>query len=166
MKTPDAAFEKLKVLVIDDELHMRKVVKALLYAIGIRHVWEAPDGCAALDLICQQPPDVVILDWEMPYLSGPEFMRIVRSPGTFPYPQIPVVMLTGHGEKGRVIEAVNSGINEFLLKPVSAQNLADRLKSIVHKPRPFIRDGAYFGPLKRALKPQEYAPRDVVLVDV
>jgi len=165
MKSQDAAFETLKILVVDDELHMRKVVKALLYAIGIRHVSEAQDACAALDLIAQQPPDVVVLDWEMPYLSGPEFMRIVRAPGIFPYPQIPVVMLTGHGEKFRVMEAIDAGINEFLLKPVSAQNLADRLKSILHKPRPFVREGAYFGPLRRVMKAQDYSPQSVVLVD-
>ena len=64
-------------------------------------------------------PDVVILDWEMPSPNGPEFVRRVRSPYEFPQPDVPIIMLTGHGERTRVEEAVRLGVNEFLLKPVS-----------------------------------------------
>ena len=80
-------------------------------------------------------PDVVILDWKMPGLDGPGFVRMVRSPDTFPYPDVPIIMLTGHGERSRVIEAVQIGVNEFLLKPVSSKALQDRVTAVLTRPR-------------------------------
>ena len=74
-------FAAAKILVVDDEHYMRKVVRTMLMSIGVREVYEAPDGPAGLDLIRTQAPDVVILDWEMPGLDGPGFVRMVRSPG-------------------------------------------------------------------------------------
>ena len=70
---------------------------------------------------------MVILDWEMPLLNGPELVRIVRSPGVFPTPDIPIIMLTAHGERWRILEAAKLGVNELLCKPVSAKALFDRL---------------------------------------
>ena len=112
--------ERLKVLVVDDEPSMRKVCRALLQVIGIRDIHDAPDGRSGLQAICTHMPDLVLLDWEMPSPNGPEFMRLLRSPGTFPFPDVPVIMLTGHSERSRVVEAVRLGVNEYLLKPVSS----------------------------------------------
>jgi CheY-like chemotaxis protein len=105
--------DTLKVLVVDDEASMRKVTRALLQAIGVRNIFEASDGRKGLDAICARAPDVVILDWEMPSLNGPEFVCAVRSPGRFPYPAVPIIMLTGYSERSRVIEAVRLGVNEY-----------------------------------------------------
>ncbi len=96
-------------------------------------------------------PDVVVLDWEMPMLSGPELVRIVRSPGVFPMPDIPIIILTGHCERWRVVEAVRLGVNEFLTKPVSAKAIYDRLVSITTQPRPAVQLGDYYGPEPRKL---------------
>lgn len=140
-----------KVLVVDDEHYMRKVVRALLMSVGIRTVFEAPDGPAGLEIIRNNHPDVVILDWQMPGLDGAGFVRMVRSPDTFPYPDIPIIMLTGHGERSRVIEAIQVGVNEFLLKPVSSKALLGRLISVLTKPRPVVKAGGYYGPVPRNL---------------
>ena len=94
-------------------------------------------------------PDVVMLDWEMPLLNGAELVRIVRSPGVFPMPDIPIIMLTAHGERWRIVEAVKLGVNEFLCKPVSAKALLDRLVSILLKPRESVQFGGYYGPAPR-----------------
>src|SRR5262249_7059491 len=94
---------------------------------------------------------VVILDWEMPLLSGAELVRIVRSPGVFPVPDVPIIMLTGHVERWRIIEASRLGVNEFLKKPVSAKALFERMLSIVAKPRRIVRMGDYYGPEPRKL---------------
>ncbi len=101
--------ESLCVLVVDDNQYTRKMVRNLLVNCGIKTVYEAADGIAALDMIRTLAPDVVILDWEMPLLSGAELVRIVRSPGVFPIPDIPIIMLTGHCERWRVVEAVRLG---------------------------------------------------------
>ncbi len=148
-------FANTKVLVIDDEHYMRKVVRTLLMSIGVRTIYEAADGIAGLDLIRTRAPQVVIVDWQMPGLDGPTFVRMVRSPDTFPYPDIPIIMLTGHSERSRVIEAMETGVHEFLLKPVSSKALADRLAAVIAKPRKLIRRGDYYGPEPRKPMPAQ-----------
>lgn len=146
-----ALFAATKILVVDDEHYMRKVVRTLLMSIGVRTVYEAPDGPTGLEAIRTMQPDVVIVDWQMPGLDGASFVRMVRSPDTFPYPNVPIIMLTGHGERSRVIEAVQIGVNEFLLKPVSSKALQSRLVSVLTKPRASVKAGAYYGPVPRNL---------------
>src|ERR1700748_3091847 len=114
---------------------MRKMVRTLLGNCGVKDIYEAADGIAALDSIRTVAPDVVILDWEMPLLSGAELVRIVRSPGVFPMPDVPIIMLSGHGEPWRIIEAGRFGVNESLVKPASAKAIYDRLVSILAEPR-------------------------------
>jgi two-component system chemotaxis response regulator CheY len=141
----------LKALIVDDESTMRKVTRSLLLAINVKDVYEANDGGSGLEAICRLAPDVVILDWSMPKLSGPDFVRQVRAPGTFAFPDVPIIMLTGHGERSRVIEAVRLGVNEFLLKPVSSTALLARLVSILANPRQMVKKGDYYGPEPRKL---------------
>jgi two-component system, chemotaxis family, chemotaxis protein CheY len=141
----------LKVLVVDDETTMRKVTRSLLQVIGVKDVYEAQDGRSGLEAICRHAPDVVILDWSMPSPNGPEFVRQVRAPGIFPYPDVPIIMLTAYGERSRVVEAVKLGVNEFLLKPVSSTALLARLVSILANPRQMVRKGDYYGPAPRKL---------------
>jgi two-component system, chemotaxis family, chemotaxis protein CheY len=141
----------LKVLIVDDEHTMRKVTRSQLQAIGVKTIFEANDGKSGLDAICTHAPDVVILDWEMPSPNGPEFMRRLRSPNDFPLPGVPVIMLTGYGERSRVVEAVKLGVNEFLLKPVSTQALLARLVSIFTRPRRMVKKGDHYVPEPRRL---------------
>ncbi|HZL31922.1 MAG TPA: response regulator [Pseudolabrys sp.] len=150
-KALDARLATCKVLVVDDEHYMRKVVRTLLMSVGVRSIYEAVDGPAGLEMIRNVSPDIVILDWEMPGLDGAGFVRMVRSPQTFPLPDIPIIMLTGHGERSRVIEAVEVGVNEFLLKPVSSKALRDRMVAVLAKPRPLVKTGDYYGPAPRKL---------------
>jgi two-component system, chemotaxis family, chemotaxis protein CheY len=155
MQVPDEKIALLlgsrKVLVIDDEHYTRKVVRTLLMTIGIRSIQEAPDGAAGLEAILTSVPDIVLVDWSMPGLDGPGFVRALRSPATFPHPDIPIIMLTAHGERSRVIEGARLGINEYLLKPVSSQALQARILSVVMHPRPMVRRGDYYGPEPRKL---------------
>jgi two-component system, chemotaxis family, chemotaxis protein CheY len=138
-----------KVLIVDDEHYTRKVVRTLLQTLGVKSVYEVGDGHAGLDAIYTYTPDVVLVDYEMPGLDGPGFVRAVRSPGTFPYADIPLIMLTAHSERSKVIEAARLGVNEYLLKPVSSQALQARLLSVLLHPRPMIRKGGYYGPEPR-----------------
>jgi two-component system chemotaxis response regulator CheY len=146
-----AQLETLKVLVVDDEPGTRKVTRALLQAIGVREIYEANDGFAGIDAICARAPHIVILDWEMPGFNGPQFVRTVRSPGAFPLPDLPIIMLTGHSERYRVIEAMRLGVNEYLLKPVSSSALLARVVSILARPRRMVKQGEYYGPEPRKL---------------
>jgi len=155
-----------KVLVVDDEHYMRKVVRTMLRSIGVREVHEAPDGREGLEMIRRLAPDVVILDWQMPGLDGPGFVRMVRSPATFPYSNVPIIMLTGHGERSRVVEAVKLGVNEFLLKPVSIKALQDRVAAVLTKPREVVKSGDYYGPVPRKLATGLHADGDQAIANL
>jgi CheY-like chemotaxis protein len=159
-------FAAAKVLVVDDEHYMRKVVRAMLMSIGVSEVHEAADGPSGLDLIRSLKPDVVILDRQMPGLDGPGFVRMVRSPETFPYPDVPIIMLTGHGERSHVVEAVQLGVNEFLLKPVSVKALQDRMVSVLTKPREVVKSGDYYGPVPRKLAAAVHADNDEAILNL
>jgi CheY-like chemotaxis protein len=141
----------IKVVVVEDEHYSRKVIRTLLTTIGCTRIYEASDGASGLDAITAIRPDIVLLDWEMPGIDGAQFMRKLRSPATFPYPDVPVIMLTGHGERSRVLEAINLGVHEFLLKPVSSQALLTRMLVVLTKPRMMVRRGSYYGPEPRKL---------------
>jgi two-component system chemotaxis response regulator CheY len=154
-------FAATKVLIVDDEHYMRKVVRTLLISIGVRTIYEAADGPAGLETIRTMSPDVVIVDWNMPGLDGASFVRMVRSPDTFPHPDVPIIMLTGHGDRARVIEAVKIGVNEFLLKPVSTKSLHNRLVAVLANPRPIVQSGLYYGPVPRNLASAVIAPRNM-----
>jgi two-component system chemotaxis response regulator CheY len=156
--------QQLSLLVVDDNQFMRNLVRGLLGNIGVKKIYEASDGIAGLEMIREVSPDIVILDWEMPLLNGPELVRIVRSPGVFPIPDIPIIMLTGHRERWRVIESLNLGVNEFLCKPVSAKALKERLISILIKPRESVRLGEYYGPAPRSpvIRPKAMEPPPAV----
>jgi DNA-binding response OmpR family regulator len=151
IKRPNALIESLRVLIVDDDHYMRKVVRAMLSTFGVRSVYEACDGIMGLDEICKNSPDLVIVDWEMPMLNGAQFVRMVRSPGEFPMPDVPIIMLTGHGERWRVVEAARVGAHEFLLKPVSTKALHDRIVAVVSKPRPTVKLDGYYGPAPRTM---------------
>jgi two-component system, chemotaxis family, chemotaxis protein CheY len=140
-----------KVLIVDDEYYTRKVIRTLLSLVGITNVHDAIDGESGLEQIATLRPDVVLLDWEMPGVDGAEFTRRVRSPGRFPYPDVPIIMLSGHSERSRVLEAVRLGVHEFLLKPVSSKALLTRIMAVLTKPRAMVRRGDFYGPEPRKL---------------
>lgn len=162
--------ESLKVLFVDDDHFMRKVVRTMLSAIGVRTVFEACDGLSGLQAIRDNSPDLVIVDWEMPKVDGPQFVWIIRSPGALPMPDIPIIILTGHGDRWRVIEAARVGVHEYLLKPVSTKALLDRVLSILTKPRAMVSMEGYYGPEPRKLviistKPELSKHEDVVMLN-
>lgn len=166
MEALAARFSDAKVLVVDDDPDTRKVVRALLASIGVRTIYEAGDGLAGLELVRTMVPDVIILDWEMPALDGAGFVRTVRSPETFPYPHVPIIMLTGHGERSRVIEAIQIGVNAFLLKPVSSKALQDRLAAALTDPRSLVKSDNGYGPASRKLAAGVYADNDELVTQL
>jgi two-component system, chemotaxis family, chemotaxis protein CheY len=172
MSAPDDKIATLlgarKILVIDDEHYTRKVIKTLLLTMGVKSIQEAPDGQTGLEIIPTFAPHIVLCDWEMPGMDGPSFVRAVRSPETFPYPDVPIIMLTAHGERSRVVEASRLGIHEYLLKPVSSQALQARLLSVITHPRKMVRRGDYYGPEPRkpsTIKPLDEGYTELVLVN-
>ena len=84
-------------------------------------------------------------------LDGPSFVSLVRTPGEFPVPDVPIIMLTGHGDRWRVVEAARVGVHEYLLKPVSTKALLDRIASVMVTPRRIVKMNGYYGPAPRKM---------------
>lgn len=142
-------FNRLRFLVIDDNAHMRRILRTLLHGFGAREVFEAEDGATGLEAFNHFIPDIVITDWAMPIFDGLELAQMIRQPGANGNPYVAIIMLTGHSEKKRVTAARDAGVTEFLAKPISAKGLYERIVNIVANPRPFIRTKTYFGPDRR-----------------
>ena len=142
-------FNRLRFLVIDDNAHMRRILRTLLHSFGTREVYEAEDGAAGLEAFTHIMPDIVITDWVRPIFDGLELAQMIRQPGANANPYVAIIMLTGHSDKKRVLAARDAGVTEFLAKPISAKALYQRIMNIVVNPRPFIRTASYFGPDRR-----------------
>lgn len=143
------AVEQLRALVVEDNEHMRTLLRTLLVALGVGDVLEAVDGEEALALLAQDRIDFVLTDLSMKPVDGIAFTRQVRLSEESSNPYVPIIMVTGHTEKHRVEAARDAGVTEVLAKPVTAQNLYLRIAEIVERPRPYVRCEEFFGPDRR-----------------
>jgi CheY-like chemotaxis protein len=154
------------VLLVDDSGVTRSIIRRMLGRLGVETIHEADSGASGVEKLCQLAPDLVILDWEMPDISGGKFLRIVRSPDNFPFPNTPIIVVSSHREERVVTEAFCAGVNEFLVKPVSERSLRERLIEVLVHPRKMVRVGAYYGPMPRKgaalLQSQAMNPTDEV----
>jgi two-component system chemotaxis response regulator CheY len=141
--------DRLTVLVVDDNQHMRTLIRTILESLGVAHILDARDGAHALEKMAQTQVDLVVLDWNMEPMDGLELTRHLRRSTDSPDPFVPVIMLSGHTERSRVMQARDAGVTEFMAKPVSARSLYARIVSIIENPRPFVRTADYFGPDRR-----------------
>jgi two-component system chemotaxis response regulator CheY len=142
-------FDLLKILLVDDNHHMRVLLTEILRAIGCKTVFEAADGAEALQILRNHPIDIVMTDLAMQPLDGIDFVRLIRNSSDSPNPMVPVIMITGHSTSRRVAEARDVGVTEFLSKPVTARGVIERINRVVESPRSFVRTGDYFGPDRR-----------------
>jgi two-component system, chemotaxis family, chemotaxis protein CheY len=149
-------FELLKILLVDDNHHMRVLLTEILRAIGVKNVFEAADGAEALQTIRTHQIDIVMTDLAMQPLDGIDFVRLLRNSNDSPNPMVPVIMITGHSTSRRVAEARDVGVTEFLSKPVTARGVIERITRVVEHPRSFVRSGDYFGPDRRRREDPAY----------
>jgi len=149
-------FDLLKILLVDDNHHMRVLLTEILRAIGVKHAFEAADGAEALQMMRAYPIDIVMTDLAMQPLDGIDFVRLLRNSPDSPNPMVPVIMITGHSTLRRVAEARDVGVTEFLSKPVTARGVIERISRVVDHPRAFVRTGDYFGPDRRRKEDPAY----------
>lgn len=163
---PDYNFENLCVLVVDDNRHMRTLLRDLLRSLGVGTVIEANDGMSGFQKLKQAAPDIIVTDLLMQPIDGLQFARMVRNENRSPQPFVPIIMVTGFADKLRVTEARDAGVTEFLAKPVTTEAMYARLESIIEKPRPFVKTGDFFGPDRRRHKAKPPAEGGRRLEDV
>lgn len=146
----------LGVLVADDSHQMRRLLMAMLNAIGIYNVETASDGREAFERVKMRRPDILITDADMGQIGGMELVRSVRRHQDTAGPYLPIIMVTGHTEQSWVEDARDAGVNEFLAKPISAGALYSRVSQVILNPRPFVRSREYIGPDRRRRETRNY----------
>ena len=120
--------DTLKILVVDDEARMRKLVKDFLTNKGFA-VIEAGDGEEAVDVFfAQKDIALVLLDVMMPKMDGWEVLRTIRK-----YSQVPVIMLTALGTTEDIVKGLDAGADDYLVKPFSFQELEARIKALLRR---------------------------------
>lgn len=119
----------MKILLVDDSRTIRNIQKNTLKTLGHTDVMEAADGLEALAAIEQQRPDLMLVDWNMPNMDGITLVRKVRESDQ----TLPMIMVTTEAEKSRVLEAVKAGVNNYVVKPFTADTLAEKINQTMTK---------------------------------
>ena len=121
--------KSIKILVVDDFATMRKVVRNLLKQVGYDDIVEAEDGVMALKALKSQKIDVVVSDWNMPNMSGLELLKAVRADADLA--KTPFLMVTADALQDNVVAAVKAGVNNYIVKPFTAEVLNEKIKKIM-----------------------------------
>jgi len=123
-------YESKKVLVVDDSSVMRQIIKNTLKQLGFAagNISDAEDGAAGLKKLESDAVDLVISDWNMPKMTGIEFLKAVR--GNDKLKGINFLMVTSEADKEKIMEAVQAGVNQYIVKPFNANQLEEKIKTI------------------------------------
>jgi two-component system chemotaxis response regulator CheY len=143
--------ESLRVLLVDDNPHMRAIVASILKGVGVCQVREAQDGADGLQALRSWPADLAIVDFQMQPLDGANFTRMVRGSPDSQNIYLPIIMMTGFADRSRVFEARDAGVTEMIAKPITARAILNRIEAVIMRPRPFVRTADYFGPARRGI---------------
>ena len=143
---------ELNVLVIDDDRHMRMLIRNMLFALGVKDAIDASDGKTALEAMKAFKPDLILCDLKMEPVGGMEFVKQLRKDSENPNRFVPIIMITAYAELETVADARDSGVNEFMAKPVSAAALEKRIQRVLEDPRPFVEAPEFSGPDRRRNK--------------
>ncbi|MFG0266708.1 MAG: response regulator [Rhodopirellula sp. JB055] len=118
----------MKVLLAEDSGVMRKIIARGLHSLWVDDVVEAADGAIALEKFQQGNDfDLVLTDWNMPNMTGLELVNAIRGTGS----KVPIMMITTEAEKGRVLEAIQAGVNDYLVKPFDQSQLQTKLERVL-----------------------------------
>jgi two-component system chemotaxis response regulator CheY len=115
----------MRVLVVDDFATMRKIVRNVLRQINLDNVAEAENGKQALGMLQKEPFDLIISDWIMPEMTGIEFLKACKADGVLKL--IPFLMVTAEAQKESVVEAIQAGVDNYIVKPFTPDKLQDAI---------------------------------------
>ena len=119
----------MKILLVDDSRTIRSIQKNTLATMGHTDVLEAADGVEALSVLGAQRPDLVLVDWNMPKMDGITLVRRIREHDK----TLPLIMVTTEAEKARVMEALKAGVSNYVVKPVTAETLSEKIDQTMSK---------------------------------
>ncbi len=119
----------MKIMLVDDSRTIRKIQKKTLVQLGYTDVVEAADGVEALSLYKESPPGLMLIDWNMPNMDGITLVKTIRQTDK----SIPLIMCTTEAEKARVVEALQAGVNNYVVKPFTAETLSEKINQTLSK---------------------------------
>ncbi len=119
----------IKILIVDDFATMRRILKNILKQLGFKNLVEADDGTTAWEVLEGQNIDLIISDWNMPKMTGLELLKKVRASDS--HKMTPFLMVTAEAQKQNVIEAVQAGVSNYVVKPFTAEAISDKLEKIL-----------------------------------
>ncbi|MFA6011273.1 MAG: response regulator [Desulfobacteraceae bacterium] len=121
----------LEVLLVDDLSNMRRLLKNIIKSLGFKTIHEASDGKEGLAVLDEQDIGLIISDWNMPNMTGIEFLKRIRS--SEKHKNTPFLMVTAEATRENIIEAIGAGASNYVVKPVQADVLEAKLRSILGK---------------------------------
>ena len=121
----------IKVLVVDDQNSVRQMTRMTLEELGFKHIHEAENGVQAMETASLQPLDLIISDYNMPEMDGLGLLRAVR--GHPVARKVPFILLTGRGDRELVVKAAQAGVNNYLVKPFTAEILRGKIEQVIGK---------------------------------
>ena len=139
----------MRFLIVDDNTHAVNLVKAMLRGFGADQLYDAQTVDSAQRRMKITPCDIVILDYMLGAEEGVTFARWLRNDPDSPAPYTPIILLTGHADRPKIVAARDAGVNEFCVKPVTPADLMKRIAWVIDRARPFVRSQSYFGPDRR-----------------
>lgn len=120
---------EINILIVDDFPTMRKIVKSVLKQLGYQNVSEAEDGQIALNVLKSNPKiEFVVSDWNMPNMTGIELLKSVRADPKLKH--LPFLMVTAEADKDNIVEAVKSGVSNYIVKPFNAATMKEKIDKI------------------------------------
>lgn len=141
----------VRVLVVESTKEMFQLFKGVLSMLGTpnKNVYSAYSCEEGFSQFVAGRHDIVITDWLQSPDKGIELIRQIRTDPKSPNIYVPIIMTAGSGHYSRVIKSRDAGVTEYLVKPFSAQDLAQRFTRVIEKPRRFVVSAAYTGPERR-----------------
>ncbi len=121
----------MKILIVDDFSTMRKIVKNVLKQLGYNNIDEAEDGAQAYTKLKNNTFNFVLSDWNMPNMDGLDMLKKIRSEPKLK--DLPVLMVTAEAEKDKVITAIKAGVNNYIVKPFTAETLKQKMEQIFER---------------------------------
>ncbi|MDP1697172.1 MAG: chemotaxis response regulator CheY [Xanthomonadaceae bacterium] len=121
----------IKILVVDDFSTMRRIVKNLLQELGYSNIQEADDGNTALPMLKAAKFDFVVTDWNMPGMTGIDLLKAIRADPALK--AMPVLMVTAENSREQIIEAAQSGVNGYIVKPFTGATLKEKIDRIFER---------------------------------
>jgi two-component system chemotaxis response regulator CheY len=119
---------EMDVLIVDDASAMRRIVRGLLRELGFKNMREAENGQMALDELKKKKADFVVSDWNMPVMTGIDLLKAIRADENLK--STPVLMVTAEAKQENIVEAVQAGVSNYIVKPFNAATLQEKLNKI------------------------------------